>query len=232
MHGCTQANDDKDANLEEIDLHEEYFVLPIWSAYSTTVKRSLDKIEKKTDFKTFENPISQVEQIFLEELEKLKRQEKETNDAPKSLRKEATYDTLNAKTSSTNLLNTVSTPISTAGPSRAFNDGELSYPNDPSMPHFEDIYASLGEGIFTDSSYDDECVVTDFNNLETIMNVSLTPTSRIHTIHPKTQILRDPMSNVQTRGKVNNNSKAHALISQALEDKSWVNAMQEELLQL
>nr|GEW86766.1 hypothetical protein [Tanacetum cinerariifolium] len=44
------------------------------------------------------------------------------------------------------------------------------------------------------------------------------------------------MSVVQTRSKVNKNSKAHALIepkkiSQALEDESWVDAMQEELLQ-
>nr|GEW70057.1 ribonuclease H-like domain-containing protein [Tanacetum cinerariifolium] len=44
------------------------------------------------------------------------------------------------------------------------NDGELPYPdpskyalpNDPSMPHIENIYASPSEGIFTDSSYDDE----------------------------------------------------------------------------
>nr|GFA24866.1 copia protein [Tanacetum cinerariifolium] len=46
--------------------------------------------------------------------------------------------------------------LSTAGPSRAFNDGELSYLDDPSMPHLEDIYASPSKGIFTDSSYDDE----------------------------------------------------------------------------
>nr|GEV53985.1 retrovirus-related Pol polyprotein from transposon TNT 1-94 [Tanacetum cinerariifolium] len=49
----TQANDDKGANSKEIDLHEEHFVLPIWSAYSTTVKSSGDKIEKNTDFKTY-----------------------------------------------------------------------------------------------------------------------------------------------------------------------------------
>nr|GEX21530.1 ribonuclease H-like domain-containing protein [Tanacetum cinerariifolium] len=75
----------------------------------------------------------------------------------------------------TNLINTASTPLSTAGPSRAFNDDELSYPDpskyalpdDLSMPHLEDIYACPSEGIFTDSSYDDEGVVTDFNNLET-----------------------------------------------------------------
>nr|GEW51842.1 putative ribonuclease H-like domain-containing protein [Tanacetum cinerariifolium] len=35
-------------------------------------------------------------------------------------------------------------------------------------------------------------VVTDFNNLETTMSVNLTPTTRIHTIHPKAQILEDP----------------------------------------
>nr|GEW46993.1 ribonuclease H-like domain-containing protein [Tanacetum cinerariifolium] len=132
-----EANDDQGANSEEIDLNKEHFVLPIWSAYSTTVKSSGDKIEKNTGFKTCEKP--------------------------------------NASTSSTNLINTASTPLSTAGPSRAFNDGELSYPNpskytlldDPSMPYLEDIYASPSEGIFTDSSYDDEDVITDFNNLET-----------------------------------------------------------------
>nr|GEX17865.1 hypothetical protein [Tanacetum cinerariifolium] len=80
--------------------------------------------------------------------------------------KEATHDIQNASTSSTNLINTASTPLSTAGPSRAFNDGKLLYPGpskyaipgDPSMPYLEDIYASPSEGIFTDSSYDHEGV--------------------------------------------------------------------------
>nr|GEY27257.1 hypothetical protein [Tanacetum cinerariifolium] len=154
----TQANDDQSANSEEIDLHEEHFVQLIWSAYSTTVKISGDKIEKNTDFKTCEKPVSQVKQIFLEELEKLKRQEKEANDATKLPRKEATHDIQNANTNNTNLLNIVSIPLSAAGPLRAFTIGELSYPDDPSMPHLEDIYSSPSEGIFTDSSYDDEGV--------------------------------------------------------------------------
>nr|GEY23038.1 retrovirus-related Pol polyprotein from transposon TNT 1-94 [Tanacetum cinerariifolium] len=196
---CTQANDDQGANLEETNLNEEHFVLPIWSAYSTTVKSSGDKIEKNTSFKTREKP--------------------EANDAAESLRKEATHDIQNATTSSTNLINTASTPLSIAGPLRAFNDGELSYPDpskyalpdDPLMPHLEDIYASPSKGIFTDSFYDDEGVVTDFTNLETIMRVSPNPTTRIHTIHPKTQILRDHKSAVQIRSKVSKNSEAHAL---------------------
>nr|GEW57395.1 hypothetical protein [Tanacetum cinerariifolium] len=172
-----QDKDDQGANSEEIDLHEEHFVMPIWSAYLTTVKSSRDKIEKNNDFNTCEKPVSQVEQIFLEELEKLKRHEKEANDASESPRKGATHDIQNASTTSTNLINTASTPLSTAGPSRAFNDG----------------------------------VVTNFNNLETTITVSQTPTTRIHTIQPQTQILRDPMLAVQTRSKVNKNSEAHAL---------------------
>nr|GEU36346.1 ribonuclease H-like domain, reverse transcriptase, RNA-dependent DNA polymerase [Tanacetum cinerariifolium] len=152
----TQANEDQGATSEEIVLHEEHFVLPIWSAYLTTVKSSGDKIEKNTDFKTCEKPFSQVEQIFLEELEKLKRQEKEANDAA---RKETTHENQNAHTNIPNLLNIVSTPLSVAGPSTAFNDGELSYPDDPSMPHLEDIYDNSSEGFFTNSSYDDEGVV-------------------------------------------------------------------------
>nr|GEZ40746.1 zinc finger, CCHC-type [Tanacetum cinerariifolium] len=151
----TQANDDQGANLEEIDLNEKHFVMPIWSACSTTVKSLGDKIEKNSNFKTCEKPINQVGHIFLEELVKLKRQEKEANNVAESLRKEATHDIQNANTSSTNLLNTVSTPLSIIGPSREFNDGELSYPDDPLMPHLEDIYTSLSEGIFTDLSYDE-----------------------------------------------------------------------------
>nr|GEW76111.1 putative ribonuclease H-like domain-containing protein [Tanacetum cinerariifolium] len=100
----TQANDDQNKNSEEIDLHEEHFVLPIWSAYLTTIKSSGDKIQKTTDFKIFEKP--------------------------------------NANTSSTNLLNTISTPLSTVGPSRALNNDEPLYPDDPLMPYLKDIYSS------------------------------------------------------------------------------------------
>ncbi|GJT36157.1 hypothetical protein Tco_0926576 [Tanacetum coccineum] len=77
--------------------------------------------------------------------------------------------------------------------------------------------------------------VADFTNLETVVNVSPIPTSRIHSSHPSALILGDPTSAVQTRSKVNTSSGAHAFvsykISEALEDESWVDAMQEELLQ-
>nr|GEV95868.1 hypothetical protein [Tanacetum cinerariifolium] len=149
----TQANDDQGENSKEINLHDEHFVLPIWSAYSTTVKSSWDKIQKTTDCKTF----------------------------------------------------------SDVGPSRALIDDEPSYLDYSLMPHLKDVYANPSEGIFANSSYDDEGVVTNFNNLETTMNVSPSPTTRIYTIHLKTQILGDLMSVVQTRSKVKKNTEAHAL---------------------
>ncbi|GJX12756.1 putative ribonuclease H-like domain-containing protein [Tanacetum coccineum] len=89
-----------------------------------------------------------------------------------------------------------------------------------------------------------------------------TPTLRIHNIHPKSQILGNPKSAVQTRSKVQQKSGAHTPFSfiqkqqrnnhkdqqhclfacflsqeepkkiyEALQDDSWVQAMQEELLQ-
>ncbi|GJY81495.1 putative ribonuclease H-like domain-containing protein, partial [Tanacetum coccineum] len=169
-------------------------------------KNGDEKPNRDTGPKTNEEPKDQEHQAFLEELERLKRQEKEANDAAEAFRKEfaqCTEDLLlqagAARATSTNTVNTVNTPISTASPSRVFS------------------------------------AVVDFTNLETTVNVSHIPTSRIHYIHPTTQILRDPTLAVQTRSKVNKSSGAHAFIepkkiSQALEDESWVDVMQEELL--
>ncbi|GKD66591.1 hypothetical protein Tco_1308699, partial [Tanacetum coccineum] len=99
------------------------------------------------------------------------------------------------------------------------------------IPALKDSYDNPNDGSFTNASYDDEGAVSDFTNLETVMNVSPIPTSRIHYIHPSNQILGDPKSAVQTRSKVYKSSGAHAFkISEALEDESWVDAMQEELL--
>ncbi|GKA25018.1 putative ribonuclease H-like domain-containing protein [Tanacetum coccineum] len=175
-----------------------------------------------------------------------------------------------ARATSTNTVNTVSTPLSTANTSNVFSTGEPSNPNltnyadqdDSQIPALEDIYDNPSNGIFTNASYDNEGAVADFTNLESTVNVNHIPTSRIHFIHPTTQILGDPKSAVQTRSKVHKSSRAHAFvsyiqkqrrnnhkdfqhclfacflsqikpkkISEALEDESWVDVMQEELLQ-
>ncbi|GJS85706.1 putative ribonuclease H-like domain-containing protein [Tanacetum coccineum] len=67
-------------------------------------------------------------------------------------------------------------------------------PTDPLIPDLEDT------GIFS-GAYDDEDVgaEADLNNLETTMNVSPIPTTRIHKDHPKDQIIGDINSATQTR---------------------------------
>ncbi|GJV51990.1 putative ribonuclease H-like domain-containing protein [Tanacetum coccineum] len=134
--------------------------------------------------------VQREEQVFLDELKRLKRQEKEANEEAEAVRKE--------------------------------------------------IYQNSTDGIFTTSSYDDEGAVADFTNLETVVNVSPIPTSRIHSTNPTSLILGDPTS-AQRRN--NHKDFQHCLfacflsqhepkkISEALEDESWVDAMQEELLQ-
>ncbi|GKE04737.1 putative ribonuclease H-like domain-containing protein [Tanacetum coccineum] len=104
------------------------------------------------------------------------------------------------------------------------NTGELD-PDDSPMPELE-FFHKFDTRIFDEASYDEEGVVTDFNSLPTEIEVSPTPTLRIHNIHPKSQILSDPKSAVQTRSK-----EEPKKIFEALQDDSWVQAMQEELLQ-
>ncbi|GKA65686.1 putative ribonuclease H-like domain-containing protein, partial [Tanacetum coccineum] len=171
------------------------------------------------------------------------------------------------------------TPVSTARPS-FINDAPSSpvnaartseehlfeqfspFKNAFALPHVPNVFSIDDTGIFG-NAYDDEDVgaEADLNNLETTMNVSPIPTTRIDKDHPKDQIIRDLNSAIQTR-RMTKISDEHAMVSyinkqrrtnhkdyqnclfacflsqnepkkviQALEDPSWIEAMQEELLQ-
>ncbi|GJR76671.1 putative ribonuclease H-like domain-containing protein [Tanacetum coccineum] len=203
----TQDNIDAGNSKMEAEPAQDYFVLPIWSSYTSTVKSS------------------------------------ETKNEAEALRKEFAQDTEDlllqaraARATSTNTVNTASTLVSTDSPLNAFSTGGPDLNNtdqdDSQIPTLKDIYDNPSDGIFTNASYDDEGAVADFTNLESTVNVSPIPTSRIHSIPPITQILRDPKSAVQTRSKVHKSFGAYAFkISEALEDESWVDTMQKELLQ-
>ncbi|GJR67687.1 ribonuclease H-like domain-containing protein [Tanacetum coccineum] len=187
-----------------VEVHEK--LIKMQFSYSSTVKRSIakdagDAPNKHPDLKTNGKPVDKEDQVFLDELERLKRQEKDANDAAEALRKEFAQETENlliqagaAKASSTNIVNTVSTPVSTASPSGglSFTDPTNPEQDDSEIPALEDIYQHPTDGIFTNSSYDDEGAVADFTNLETVVNVSPIPTSRINSFHPSTLILGDP----------------------------------------
>ncbi|GKA92278.1 putative ribonuclease H-like domain-containing protein [Tanacetum coccineum] len=264
---------------KEDESAQDCFELPIWHSYSST-NTSASKSDNKRGSPREE------EQIFLDDLARLQRQEKEANEEAEALRKDLDQETENlvsqagaakssstnifstvsttAKASGTNFVNTVSIPVSTASPNEglSLSDTTNFQEDDSEIPPLEDIHQDTTEGIFTHSSYDDEGAEADFTNLETVVNVSPIPTSRINPSHPSALILGDPTSAVQTRSKVNKSSEAHAFvsyvqkqrrnnhkdfhhclfacflsqhepkkISEALEDESWVDAMQEELLQ-
>ncbi|GJU53449.1 putative ribonuclease H-like domain-containing protein [Tanacetum coccineum] len=150
---------------------------------------------------------------------------------------------------STNSINTVSTPVSTAGPSFT-NDAPSSpvnaartskehlfeqfspFKNAFTLPDVPNVFSINDTGIFC-NAYDDEDVgaEADLNNLETTMNVSPIPTTRIDKDHPKDQIIRDLTSAIQTR-RMTKIFDEHAMkVIQAVKDPSWIEAMQEELLQ-
>ncbi|GJY22995.1 hypothetical protein Tco_0396653 [Tanacetum coccineum] len=153
----------------------------------------------------------------------------------------------------TNNVNAVSSTVNAAGIEVNVVDPKTSIelPNDPNMPELEDI-------VYSD---DDEDVgaEADMNNLDAFMPVSPIPTTRIHKDHPVEQIIRDLHSAPQTR-RMTKNLEEHGLFSsvqqrinhkdfqnclfacflsqeepkkviQALKDPSWIEAMQDELLQ-
>nr|GEU50975.1 hypothetical protein [Tanacetum cinerariifolium] len=90
------------------------------------------------------------------------------------------------------------------------------YPDDPNMPELEDITYSDDE--------EDAGAEADFTNLETNITVNLIPITKVHKDHPVTQIIGDLSSATQTM-------KEPKRVHQALKDPSWIEAMQNELLQ-
>ncbi|GKF34547.1 hypothetical protein Tco_0107747, partial [Tanacetum coccineum] len=177
------------------------------------------------------------EQVFLDDLARLQRQEKEANEEAEDLRKNFEQETENlvtqggaAKSSSTNIFSNVSITakaigtniVNTSGTNLVSTDTTNSQEDDSEIPPLEDIHQDTTDAL----------------------------------------ILGYPKSAVQTRSKVNKSSEAHAFVSyvqkqrrnnykdfhyclfacflsqhkpkkilEALEDESWVDAMQEELLQ-
>ncbi|GJX64807.1 putative ribonuclease H-like domain-containing protein [Tanacetum coccineum] len=154
-------------------------------------------------------------------------------------------DGLSINTASENI-NTGSSNINTASP----------IPNDPSMQSLE--ATGIFDDAYDDEDVGAEA---DLNNLETTMSVSPIPTTRIHKDHPKDQIIGDKNSATQTRRMIkitkehvmvsyikrqrrtNHKDYKNCLFAcflsqiepkkviQALTDPSWIEAMQEELLQ-
>ncbi|GKF41830.1 hypothetical protein Tco_0125172 [Tanacetum coccineum] len=135
----TQDYIDAENSEMEAESAQDYFVLPIWSSYTSIVKSSEAKNEGEKPNKSNDKLVDQEDQAFLEELERLKSQENEANDAAEALRKDPS-----GVLSYTNLTN--------------------SDQDDTQIPALKDSYDNPNDGIFTNASYDDEGAVADFKN--------------------------------------------------------------------
>ncbi|GJX90674.1 putative ribonuclease H-like domain-containing protein, partial [Tanacetum coccineum] len=106
------------------------------------------------------------------------------------------------------LLLAILKPIS---PSADHEEEVFSDADDDEIPEIR-IYDKSSEGIFEKASYDDDGIITDFNNLPDEVDVSTNHTLRIHNAHPQSQILGDPNTPVQTRSSLKKITEAHALV--------------------
>ncbi|GKA29041.1 putative ribonuclease H-like domain-containing protein [Tanacetum coccineum] len=125
---------------------------------------------------------------------------------------------------STNSINTVSTTgpsFTNDAPSSPVNAARTTeehlfeqfspFKNAFTLPDVPNVFSINDTGIFG-NAYDDEDVGADadLNNLETTMNVSPIPTTRIDKDHPKDQIIGDFNSAIQTR-RMTKISDEHAM---------------------
>ncbi|GJU35330.1 hypothetical protein Tco_1183684 [Tanacetum coccineum] len=222
--GTKACDDTYKARMEKIP-GKYYILLPLWTAnpsFSQISKSSPDAGFKPSsdDRKKDDEDSRNSEGI---------NQEKEDN----------VNSTNNVNAASTNEVNVVGAKTS------------IELPDDPNMPELEDI-------VYSDDD-EDVGVEADMNNLDAFMPVSPIPTTRVHKDHPVEQIIRDLNSAPQTR-RMTKNLEEHGLFSSvqqrtnhkdfqnclfacflsqeepkkvihALKDPSWIEAMQEELLQ-
>ncbi|GJX13805.1 putative ribonuclease H-like domain-containing protein [Tanacetum coccineum] len=92
------------------------------------------------------------------------------------------------------------------------------------------------DGVFSTNSFDDENTDTeeggaaDYNNMDPTIDVTSTPTLRIHKIHPQSQIIGKSTAGILTRRKLKESAsdqhQALLIVLIALADESWVDAMQ------
>ncbi|GJU08973.1 putative ribonuclease H-like domain-containing protein [Tanacetum coccineum] len=233
IHASQQESNHKIQYKDKIDAgdsekEDEYaqdcFELPIWHSYSST-NSSASKSEHKRGSPREE------EQIFLDDLARLQRQEKEANEEAESSQKYLEQETENLVSQAGELLRLA--VLTFLGIS--LSDITHSKKNDSDNYLTDGIHHDTTDGIFTHSSYDDEGAEADFTNLGN----SVQTRSKVN----KSSEAHAFVSYVQKQRRNNHKDFHHCLfacflsqhepkkISEALEDERWVDAMQEELLQ-
>ncbi|GJR13530.1 putative ribonuclease H-like domain-containing protein [Tanacetum coccineum] len=145
-------------------------------------------------------------------------QEKDVSDQEEALRRKYEQEFARlcgqedaTNTNSTNRLNTVSLLVNTAGP--YFTNVDPSSLINTCWNSFPTVSLMDNTGIFS-GAYDDEDVgaEADLNNLETTLNVSFIPTTRINKDHLLEQIIRDLHSTLLTKSRLQQHFKELGLM--------------------
>ncbi|GJW64140.1 putative ribonuclease H-like domain-containing protein [Tanacetum coccineum] len=210
----------------EIVHGKDYILLPLWTV----------DLPFSQDPKSFDDDVSKSSSDDGKKVDEVPRKESECNDQEKE------YNVNN-----TNNVNAADThEVNAAG-----GKTSIELPDDPDMPELEDY------SIFEDA--EDDGAEADMNNLDAFMPVSPILTTRVRKDHLVEQIIRDLNLAPQTR-RITKNLEEHGFFSSvqqrtnhkdfqnclfacflsqeepkkvihALKDPSWIEAMQEELLQ-
>ncbi|GJU88210.1 putative ribonuclease H-like domain-containing protein [Tanacetum coccineum] len=174
-----------------------------------------DAVNKKTE----QDSAIKEAQILMNDVNQEKEATKHSDDAKNQFEEvcdKYLFEGLDTRTSSTNSFNTTNNPICTTsasrGPPLVSFDGSLpvdvhTYPDDPLMPNLEDTVEPQGTSIFG-RAYDDD----DFYN-SPFDDKNMGAEADFNNMEPSI-VVNEPKN-----------------ITRALEDESWVEAMQEELLQ-
>ncbi|GJS50564.1 retrovirus-related pol polyprotein from transposon TNT 1-94 [Tanacetum coccineum] len=200
---CIKANVNAGQAKKETKLVRDYILLPLWTAdppFSAALKNS-----HNDDYKPSSDDGEKVDEDPRTDSE-YKDQEKDDSNT----------NNVNAA-SNVNADDTVSLAVNAAS-SNEFNvvDGnkDNEFPFDPNMLDLEDI------GTF-EFSYgnEDDGEQADMNNLETTIQVSPTPTTRIHKGYPLDQVIGDLQSATQTR-RMSKNLEEHGLDGTILKQRT------------
>ncbi|GKC08637.1 retrovirus-related pol polyprotein from transposon TNT 1-94 [Tanacetum coccineum] len=178
----TKASDNAGQARKETEPVKDYILLPLWTADPPYSQ----------DPKSSHDDGSKPSSDDGKKVDEDPRKESECNDQEKE---DNINNTNNVNVASTNEVNVVGGKIS------------IELPFDPNMPALEDY------SIFDFSRDDkDDSAVNDINNLDTTIQVSPIPTTRIHKDHPL-------------------NHEEPKKVIYALKNPSWIEAMQKDLLQ-
>ncbi|GJZ17240.1 putative ribonuclease H-like domain-containing protein, partial [Tanacetum coccineum] len=236
----TKENIDAGQDGKNIVPDQKYILLPLLTSDPLLSKSSKDSPDD--GFK----PLGEEEKIDSEH------QENEDSKVPNTQEPRINQEK-DTNVNTTNNINTINSTISAADIDNNVVDENIVYGciDDPNMPNLEEIvYSNDDEEVGAEA---------DMNNLATNVPVCLIPTTRVHKDHLLEQIIRDIHSAPQTRWMTKNVTE-HGMFSsvqqrinhkdfqncrfacflsqvepkkviQALIDPSWIETMQDELLQ-